>query len=280
VETGERPLIEVERLVKRYGAHLAVDGVDLVARPGEVVALLGPNGAGKSTTIRAITGLLRPSGGRVLVCGHDVVRSPLAAKSALGYVPDRPYLYPKLTARELLRFVGRLRRVADGDRRADAWLEAFALAPVANELIETYSHGMRQKLTFAAALLAEPAVLVVDEPMVGLDPRAARQVREIMRDHADRGRTVLLTTHAMDVAEALADRVVVLHLGRVAASGTMGELRAAAASANPAGETGGHAPATVVDLEAVFLRLTEEASGAPPPWGASAADPAGAGGPR
>jgi ABC-2 type transport system ATP-binding protein len=268
---GETSLIEVDRLVKRYGTHRAVDGVDLRAYPGEVVALLGPNGAGKSTTIRAITGLLRPSSGRVRVCGHDVVRTPLAAKASMGYVPDRPYLYPKLTARELLRFVGRLRRLGDGDRRADAWLEAFALAPVANELIETYSHGMRQKLTFAAALLAEPPVLVVDEPMVGLDPRAARQVRELMRGHADRGHTVLLTTHAMDVAEALADRVVVLHLGRVAAHGTMAELRATASSGPPGG---GHQPVAGAgrELETIFLRLTEEATNAPPPWGASTDD--------
>lgn len=260
-------MIEVDGLVKRYGAHLAVAGVDLRVRPGEVVALLGPNGAGKSTTIRAITGLLRPTAGRVLVCGHDVVRAPLAAKARLGYVPDRPYLYPKLTARELLRFIGRLRGVEDGDRRADAWLEAFALAPVANELIETYSHGMRQKLTFAAALLAEPAALVVDEPMVGLDPRAARQVRDLMRGHADRGHTVLLTTHAMDVAEALADRVVVMHRGRVAAQGAMAELRASAGT----GED---------DLEAIFLRLTEEATEGPPPWGPSAVDGAGPSGGR
>ncbi len=256
-------MIEVEGLSKRYGAHLAVDGVDLHVRPGEVVALLGPNGAGKSTTIRAITGLLRPTAGRVRVCGQDVVRAPLAAKAQLGYVPDRPYLYPKLTARELLRFVGRLRGVDAGDRRADAWLEAFALSPVGNELIETYSHGMRQKLTFAAALLGDPAVLVVDEPMVGLDPRAARQVRDLMRGHADGGNTVLLTTHAMDVAEALADRVVVLHRGRVAAQGTMAELRTAAGT----GET---------DLEAIFLRLTDEATAAPPPWREVAA---GRGGP-
>jgi ABC-2 type transport system ATP-binding protein len=136
------------------------------------------------------------------------------------------------------------------------------LASVANELIETYSHGMRQKLTFAAALLAEPAVLVVDEPMVGLDPRAARQVRDLMRGHADRGHTVLLTTHAMDVAEALADRVVVLHRGRVAAQGAMAELRASAGT----GED---------DLEAIFLRLTEEATEGRPPWGSAAADAAG-----
>jgi ABC-2 type transport system ATP-binding protein len=278
-------MIEVERFVKRYGAHLAVAGVSLSARPGEVVALLGPNGAGKSTTIRAITGLLRPTEGSVRVCGHDVVRAPLKAKAALGYVPDRPYLYPKLTARELLRFVGRLRAVADGDRRADAWLDAFSLLGVANELIETYSHGMRQKLTFAAALLAEPPVLVVDEPMVGLDPRAARQVREIMRSYADRGRTVLLTTHAMDVAEALADRVVVMHRGRIAAQGTMAELRAAASTgappavptgappavptgAPPAGTPGVAAPVDeAIGLEGIFLRLTAEAAAAPPPWG-------------
>jgi len=261
-------MIEVERFVKRYGAHLAVAGVSLSARPGEVVALLGPNGAGKSTTIRAITGLLRPTEGAVRVCGHDVVRAPLQAKAALGYVPDRPYLYPKLTARELLRFVGRLRGVVEGDRRADAWLDAFSLLPVANELIETYSHGMRQKLTFAAALLAEPPVLVVDEPMVGLDPRAARQVREIMRRYADRGRTVLLTTHAMDVAEALADRVVVMHRGRIAAQGTMTELHAAAGAGARADGTAG-APPTAHDdagLEGIFLRLTEEAAAAPPPW--------------
>ena len=252
-------MIEVERLVKRYGANLAVAGIDLAARPGEVVALLGPNGAGKSTTIRAITGLLRPTSGRVRVAGHDLERAPLAAKAALGYVPDRPYLYPKLTARELLRFVARLRCVPDGEDRSDAWLEAFGLLTVANELIETYSHGMRQKLTFAAALLSDPPVLVVDEPMVGLDPRAARQVRQLMRDHANRGHTVLLTTHAMDVAEALADRVVVMHQGRIAASGSMQELRATAGT----GDAG---------LEDIFLRLTEEQTAGPPPWGASAAD--------
>lgn len=252
-------MIEVERLVKRYGRNVAVAGIDFDARPGEVVALLGPNGAGKSTTIRAITGLLHPTAGCVRVSGHDVVRAPLAAKAAIGYVPDRPYLYPKLTARELLRFVARLRRVPAGDDRANAWLEAFGLLAVANELIETYSHGMRQKLTFAAALLCDPPVLVVDEPMVGLDPRAARQVRHLLRDHANRGHTVLLTTHAMEVAESLADRVVVMHLGRIAASGSMHELRAAAGTGEAA-------------LEDIFLRLTEEQASGSPPWGASAAD--------
>jgi ABC-2 type transport system ATP-binding protein len=243
-------VIEVRGLVKRYGAHRAVDGVDLDARPGEVVGLLGPNGAGKSTTIKAIVGLLRPTQGRVAVAGHDVRRASVAAKTALGYVPDRPYLYPKLTGRELLRFVGRLRRLDDADHRADAWLERFDLHDVGNEIVETYSHGMRQKLTFAAALLPDPPVLVVDEPMVGLDPRAGRQVRDLMRDHAARGRTVLLTTHAMEVAEAVAHRVVVLHRGRVAAEGSLAALRARV----------GHEDA---DLEAIFLQLTDEAATAP-----------------
>ena len=246
-------MIEVAGFRKRYGRHLAVAGIDLTAAPGRVTALLGPNGAGKSTTIRAITGLLRPTAGSVRVVGHDVVRQPLAAKRALGYVPDRPYLYGKLTARELLRFVARLREVADGEARIERWLGAFGLAEVGNELVETYSHGMRQKLTFAVAMLPDPEVLVVDEPMVGLDPRAARHVRELLRGHADRGRTVLLTTHAMDVAESLADHVVVLHQGRVAARGDVADLGLAAGVAE-------------ADLEAIFLRLTEEAEAVAPPW--------------
>ncbi|MBA2667934.1 MAG: ABC transporter ATP-binding protein [Trueperaceae bacterium] len=247
-------MIEIDGLVKRYGAVLAVDGVTFTVERGEVVALLGPNGAGKSTTIKSVTGLVRPTSGRVRVDGHDVVRAGTRAKASLGYVPDRPYLYPKLTGRELLRFVGRLRSVRDAERVADTWLETFGLLGAANALIETYSHGMRQKLTFVAALMHDPAALVIDEPMVGLDPRAARQVRAIMRDHADRGRAVLLTTHSMEVAEAVADRVLVMHAARVVASGTMAELRRT---------TGQHD----ADLEAIFLRLTDEAERLPDAFG-------------
>jgi ABC-2 type transport system ATP-binding protein len=246
-------VIEVEALVKRYGPTRAVDGVDFRVAAGEVVGLLGPNGAGKSTTIRAVTGLVRPTAGRVRVAGADVVRDGTRAKRALGYVPDRPYLYPKLTARELLRFVARVRGVEDGARAAEAWLETFDLVAVANALVETYSHGMRQKLTFITALMHDPAALVVDEPMVGLDPRAARQVRALMRAHADRGGAVLLTTHSMEIAEAVADRVLVMHRGTVAAMGTMAELRRAVGRED-------------ADLEAIFLQLTEEARTAPPPW--------------
>jgi ABC-2 type transport system ATP-binding protein len=240
-------MIEVRNLVKRYGAITAVDDVSFVVEPGEVVALLGPNGAGKSTTIKAITGLLRPTSGRVAVAGYDVSKEPVPAKERFGYVPDRPYLYQKLTGRELLRFQGRLYGVKDADAEAQRWLDFFSLGDFANELIETYSHGMRQKLTFIAALLHKPQVLVIDEPMVGLDPRAARQVKDLMRGRADDGRTVLLTTHSMETAEAVADRVLLLHRGRVAASGTMDELR---------GVVGSQA----ADLEAIFLTLTEEQS--------------------
>lgn len=238
--------IDVQGLSKRYGRRRALDGLDLRVLEGEVVGLLGPNGAGKSTAIKSMVGLLRPDAGQVRLMGHEIRRQPLAAKAVVGYVPDRPYLYPKLSGRELLRFVARVRRVDDAERRIDRWLETFDLTDSANQLVEAYSHGMRQKLAFACALLAEPPVLVVDEPMVGLDPRANRQVREMLRAHADAGNAVLLTTHAMEVAEAVADRVVVLHRGRLAAVGTVPELR------DRLGQDD-------ADLEEIFLQLTQEA---------------------
>ena len=245
-------MIEVRKLVKRFGRQAAVGGedgagVDLDARSGQVTALLGPNGAGKSTTIKVITGLTRATSGSARVGGVDVARDPVRAKAALGYVPDRPYLYPKLTGRELLRFLGRLRGVREAERKAEAWLERFDLKQVQNERIETYSHGMRQKLTFCAALLHDPPALVIDEPMVGLDPRAAILVRTLMREAAEDGRTVLLTTHQIDVAEATADRVVLMHRGRVAADGTLAELRARVDDPG-------------ARLEAIFMRLTEDAA--------------------
>lgn len=235
-------MIQVDRFEKSYGKVKAVKGVSFTAYPNEVLALLGPNGAGKSTTIKAITGLLRPSSGQVRLAGFDVVKDGPKAKAQLGYVPDRPYLYQKLTGREILRFLNKLRNVDNGDEKAQHWLEFFGLVDFGNELIETYSHGMRQKLTFIAAMIHEPPVLVIDEPMVGLDPRAAIQVRELMKDYAVKGNTVLLTTHSMEVAEAVANRVVVVNKGLIAAKGSMAELK------NQADE----------NLEEVFLRLTEE----------------------
>ncbi len=238
-------MIVVRDLVKSYGRIQAVRGISLAAYPGEVVGLLGPNGAGKSTTLKAITGLIRPTAGQVTLAGYDVVQQSVEAKARLGYVPDRPYLYHKLTGRELLRFLGRLRKVAAAEARAQRWLELFSLQEFGNELIETYSHGMRQKLTFIAALLHEPEVLVVDEPMVGLDPRATKQVRELLADYARQGKTVLLTTHSMEVAQAVSTRVVVIDRGRIVAEGDLSALRAQVGELN-------------ADLEALFLRLTEE----------------------
>ena len=237
-------MIEVQQLSKRYGRVQAVQSVSFTAQPGEVLGLLGPNGAGKSTTIKAITGLIRPTSGAVRLAGFDVVKAPVKAKAHLGYVPDRPYLYLKLTGRELLRFLGKLRGVSEVERKIEGWLEFFSLQAFGNELIEGYSHGMRQKLTFISALLHEPRVLIIDEPMVGLDPRAAKQVRELMKNYARReNRTVLLTTHSMEVAEEVADRVLLVHQGRVAAEGTLSELGVGEGAA---------------DLEAIFLQLTEE----------------------
>lgn len=239
-------MIEVHALAKHYGKIQAVKSVSFTAQKGQVLALLGPNGAGKSTTIKAITGLIRPSAGSVKLAGFDVVKQPVLAKAKLGYVPDRPYLYLKLSGRELLRFLAQLRGVSDAEKKSQHWLEFFGLQNFANELIETYSHGMRQKLTFIAALLHEPEVLVIDEPMVGLDPRASRQVRSLMREYANEGKTVLLTTHSMEVAEEVADRVLLVNHGMIAAEGTLVELQRRINDDR-------------ADLEAIFLRLTEEA---------------------
>ena len=243
-------MIEVSHYSKRYGTHLAVADLSFTVRPGAVFGLLGSNGAGKTTTIRALVGLTRPTSGTVRVQGFDVWREPVRAKAAFGYIPDRPYLYGKLTARELLRFVGDLYRVPNAAPEIDRWLEFFRLTDFGNELLETYSHGMRQKVAIVAALLPDPPVLIVDEPMVGLDPHAARQVRELFRGHADRGRTVLLTTHSLPLAEAVCDRLVVLDRGRVLGEGTLDDLRA---------QTGTEAGGVHGDsLERIFFRLLEE----------------------
>ncbi len=238
-------MIEVRNLIKSYGRVKAVKDVSFTAHSGQVLTFLGPNGAGKSTTIKAITGLIRPTSGKVSLAGFDIIRQGVAAKARLGYVPDRPYLYQKLTGRELLRFLGSLRKIKDCETKAQSWLEFFGLQDFANELIETYSHGMRQKLTFITALLHDPKVLVIDEPMVGLDPRASKQVRKLMREYALKGNTVLLTTHSMEVAEDVSDRVLLINKGKIAAEGTLEELQ-------------GYIGNQRADLENIFLTLTEE----------------------
>ena len=198
-------LIELRNLVKKFGEKAAVDDVTLDIYGGEIFGFLGPNGAGKTTTIKAIVGLLRPTSGTVRVAGFDVQRQPIPAKSASGYVPDEPNLYAKLTARELLRL--------------------FDLSPAADDTIDSYSHGMRQKTSLAAALVHDPKVLVLDEPTVGLDPKSARLIKDILRQLADRGAAVFLSTHILEIAERMCDRIGIINQGRLVAAGTIDELR-------------------------------------------------------
>ncbi len=238
-------MIRLEGLTKSYGGFTAVHPLDLHVPCGELFGFLGPNGAGKTTTIRMIAGVLRPSGGRVLLDGHDVFAEPAAAKRRLGYIPDRPFLYDKLTGLEFLRFVSGLwgENGPAVDRRALHLLEVFELADWKDTLIESYSHGMRQKLLISSALVHAPAVIVVDEPMVGLDPKGARLIKELLRAFAAQGGTIFLSTHTLEVAESLCDRIAILYPGRIRAIGSMDELRAQAAAG------GAH-------LEEVFLKLT------------------------
>jgi len=238
-------ILRLEGLTKRYGSFTAVDGLDLRVRRGEIFGFLGPNGAGKTTTIRMVAGVLQPTKGRVLLGGDDLARAPMEAKQRLGYIPDRPYLYEKLSGGEFLRFVAGLwgRNGEGTEERADRMLELFQLAPWKDELIESYSHGMRQKLLITSAMLHQPEMIVVDEPMVGLDPRAARILKDLFRTYAEGGGTVFLSTHTLEVAEALCDRIAILNGGRVIAFGTMDELRAEA-------DAGG------AHLEEIFLKVT------------------------
>ncbi|PYE56497.1 ABC transporter ATP-binding protein [Deinococcus yavapaiensis] len=242
-------MIEVLNFHKRFGRHTAVSDLSFTVKPGELFGLLGPNGAGKTTTIRAMVGLTRPTDGVVRVGGFDVWKDPVRAKAAFGFIPDRPYLYGKLTARELLRFIRDLHGKGS-DHDIERWLEFFSLEHFANELIETFSHGMKQKLTIITALLPDPPVLIVDEPMVGLDPRAAKLVRELFQDYANKGRTVLLTTHSLPLAEAVATRITVLDRGRVLGMGTLDELRETTRTG--VGGVEGES------LERIFFRLVEE----------------------
>jgi ABC-2 type transport system ATP-binding protein len=243
-------MIEISDFSKRYGRVEAVSKINLKVVPGEVFGLLGPNGAGKTTTIRAMVGLTRPSTGKVLVGGFDVWREPVKAKAAFGYIPDRPYLYAKLTGRELLRFIAGLHKLENPNFEIERWLEFFSLEDFGNELIETYSHGMKQKLTIIAAMLPEPPVLIVDEPMVGLDPRAAKQARELLAGYATKGKTVLLTTHSLPVAEAVAHRIAVLDRGHILAEGTLEELQHQSGTERSGVEGN--------TLERIFFKLVEE----------------------
>ena len=239
------PLIQTEHLVKRYGDKIAVNDVSIEIHGGEVFGFLGPNGAGKTTMIKMIVGLLRATSGRVSVAGYDVADQPLQAKAASGYVPDTPNLYAKLTGRELLRFVGDLYGIerAQAARRGEELLRMFDLTDAADDTIDSYSHGMQQKTSLAAALMHDPKVLVLDEPTVGLDPKSARLIKDILRQMAERGAAVFLSTHILEIAERMCDRIGIINKGELIAVGTMEELH----TSNQA--SGG-------SLEDIFLSLT------------------------
>ncbi len=228
VKGVQSPLIELRNLCKNYGQKCAVDCVSLDVFGGEVFGFLGPNGAGKTTTIKMIVGLLQPTSGTVKVSGYDIQRQPLQAKISSGFVPDTPNLYSKLSARELLRFVGDLYSMAPQkvDHRIEELLRLFSLEDAGDDLIDSYSHGMQQKASLAAALMHDPKVLVLDEPTVGLDPKSARLIKDVLRQFADRGSAVFVTTHILEIAERMCDRIAIINQGRLIAVGTMEELRA------------------------------------------------------
>ena len=238
-------MIRLEALTKRYGAHEAVRNLSLHVPACELFGFLGPNGAGKTTTIKMIAGLLRPTSGRIEIAGHDLASHPVEAKGALGFIPDRPFLYEKLSALEFMRFVAGIYGFDVGalNGRIDELLTLVELHQVRSQLIESFSHGMKQRLGMASAFLHQPKVMVVDEPMVGLDPRGARLIKQVFRDYCDSGHSVFVSTHTLEVAQELCDRIGIILRGELVAIGTMDELKAKA-------ETKGQ------DLEEIFLKLT------------------------
>jgi ABC-2 type transport system ATP-binding protein len=238
-------VISVQELRKQYGEFTAVDGISLEVPAGQIHGFLGPNGAGKTTTIRMIAGLLKPSAGRILVDGHDLAATPEAAKAALGFIPDRPFIYEKLTAGEFLRFHGGLygMDVEVVETRIGEMLDLFELGRWRDELVESFSHGMKQRLVMSAAFLHRPKAVLVDEPMVGLDPRGARLIKEVFRAMAARGVAILMSTHTLEGAEEMCDRISIILKGRIIAGGTVDEVRVVAGAADE-------------ELTAAFLKLT------------------------
>ena len=238
-------MIRVKNVVKRYGAFTAVDGVSLDVAAGEIHGFLGPNGAGKTTTIRMIAGLLRPTSGTIAINGHDLQREPEAAKASLGFVPDRPFIYEKLTAGEFLRFHAGLYGVeGNGTReRVRELLALFELERWEGELVEAFSHGMKQRLVLCAAFLHRPRAVVIDEPMVGLDPRGAKLIKDVFRRMSQKGVAILMSTHTLEVAQEMCDRISIILSAKIIAVGTVGELRQLAGGQDE-------------QLTPVFLRLT------------------------
>jgi ABC-2 type transport system ATP-binding protein len=240
-----QPVLKVDHLTKQFGDYKAVDDISLSVSQGEIFGFLGPNGAGKTTTIKILAGLLKPDHGIIIINGHDLALEPSACKQITGYIPDRPYLYEKLTGTEFLQFVGSLYQLPPEkfEQRTTQNLHLFDLTSWQDHLIESYSHGMRQKLIITAAFMLKPQLIIVDEPMVGLDPKSAKIVKELFKKHARQGGTIFLSTHSLEIAEELCDRIAIILAGQIKASGDMNTLRRQARM-----ESSG--------LEEIFLELT------------------------
>jgi ABC-2 type transport system ATP-binding protein len=240
-------MIEINGVSKSYGGGTkkAVDNLSLTVKPGEIFGFLGPNGAGKTTTLKMIVGLLRPDSGSVRINGYDITTQPLEAKRQMAFVPDTPEVYEKLTGLEYLNFIGDIYNVPVSQRREriERFAETFELTGALGERISSYSHGMQQKLVLMSALLHNPPVWILDEPMVGLDPRSAHTLKELMAEHTRNGNTLFFSTHVLEVAEKLCDRVAIIKQGRIIACGTVEELRQ--------NQSGG-------SLEEIFLELTQQ----------------------
>lgn len=246
--------IRARALTKRFGSKVAVRELDLDIGEGEFFCFLGPNGAGKTTTIKMLTGLQRPTSGSAILGSFDIQRDPIRAKRLLGYVPDHPFLYERLTGREFMRFVAGLYRMPEPtfETACDELLETFEILHAGDQLIEGYSHGMRQKLSFASCFLHQPRIVIVDEPWVGLDPKNIRAVKTYLRQKTREGITVFMSTHSLAIAEEVADRIGIIHHGRLLHVGTVGEIKSLASDADAPGSRAG-------SLEDVFLELTRQA---------------------
>jgi ABC-2 type transport system ATP-binding protein len=238
-------MIEIKNLTKEYARFKAVDDISFKVREGEVFGFLGVNGAGKTTTLKMLVGILSPTSGTIRIGGHDLRKDPQKAKMMMGYVPDRPYMYPRLSGREFLYFIADIYGLSDkeADLRLDQLLEDYSLTPWQNEIIESYSHGMKQRLATCAALVHNPKILIFDEPMVGLDPHGAKLLKESIRSYASRGMSVLLSTHSLNVAEEIADRLTIIHQGSLIVTGTLDELKQVSGSSHDG-------------LESLFLDVT------------------------
>jgi ABC-2 type transport system ATP-binding protein len=238
--------IIIENLVKKYGTFTAVDDISITVQPGQILGFLGPNGAGKTTTIKLLAGLLKPDAGSIIINGYNIAEEPVKCKLHTGHIPDRPFLYEKLTGNEFLRFIASLYHMTTEkfEKNVNHLLDLFDLIDWQGHLIESYSHGMRQKLIMTSVFMLETPTIIVDEPMVGLDPKSARIVKELFKNHARIGGSIFLSTHSLEIAEELCGQIAIILNGRIKAIGNMETLRQKASLEES-------------DLEEVFLELTE-----------------------